>query len=339
MLSWAEIRSFARVTALCGTFGPLLAGMGSVGPEASSPSAATVAVVLGVGLAFHVYAYVLNDVVDLPIDRTEPRRAEFPLVTGRVGRGQALAVALTGALIGLGLAALHRPDASMGVLAAAYGAMAVYDVWGKRSAIPFLTDLVQGLSWAALLWWGALAAGRPSAMTGWLAGSMVVFILLANGVHGSLRDLDNDLRCGARSTAIVLGARPLPGGGVTTSPRLTAYAAALHTLVVLSVVAAVVTDPRSSGITVLAVGAVAVVATALARRAWDARGDGWLMRRLGMLHLALLLLLPLVAVAQHLSAALVLMLLVGVIAPIAANSWLPAALRSVLPARARGVAP
>lgn len=338
MLSWAELRSFARVTALCGTFGPLLTGMGSVATESSPPSAATVAVVLGVGLAFHIYAYVLNDVVDLPIDRTEPRRAEFPLVTGRVGRGQALAIAVAGVPLGLGLAALHRPDGSMGVLAAAYASMAVYDVWGKRSGTPFLTDLVQGLSWATLLWWGALAAGRPSALTGWLAASLVVFILLANGVHGSLRDLENDLRCGGRSTAIVLGARPLPGGGVATTGTLTAYAAVLHALVVLSVGAAVVTDPRASGITVVAVAVLAVGASALARRAWAARGDGWLMRRLGMLHLAMLLLLPLVAVAQHFSTALVVVLLIGVVAPIAANSWLPAALRSLLSARPR-VAP
>lgn len=334
MLSLREVRSFARVTALCGTFGPLLTGVGSVADRDSPPSPATITVVLGVGLAFHVYAYVLNDVIDLPIDRTEPRRSEFPLVTGRISRSRALAVALGCVPIGLGLAAVHAPDGSVVVLAVAYGAMAVYDVWGKRSAFPMVTDLVQGLSWAALLWWGAAAAGRPTATTAWLAAGAVVFILLANGVHGSLRDLANDLRCGARSTAVVLGARPLAGGGAAVTSPLTGYAALLHTMVVISVVAAVLSDPQSTPVTLAAVALTALVATELARRAWRARDDGWLMRRLGLLHLALLLLLPLLAVAQRFDATLGVALLVTVVGPIVANSWLPAALGAVLPARA-----
>ena len=74
----------------------------------------------------------------------------------------AQAIILFEAALGLGIAALHAPDRSVVVLAVAYLTMAVYDVWGKRSAVPVLTDLVQGLSWAALLWWGASATGRPS---------------------------------------------------------------------------------------------------------------------------------------------------------------------------------
>lgn len=335
MLSWQEVRSFARVTALCGTFGPLFTGVGSVADRAAPPTLTTIALILGVGLAFHVFAYVLNDVVDLPIDRSEPRRSDFPLVTGRVSRSQALAVSVGCIPVGLGLAALQGPIGAVAVLALAYGTMAVYDVWGKRSRLPVLTDLVQGLSWAALLWWAATATGQPRAMTAWLAGSIVVFILLANGVHGSLRDLANDLRCGARSTAIALGARPLAGGGVAAPPTLTWYAAVLHALVIVGVGAAVLSDPTSTPVTIALVALVAAVATALAGMAWDARGDGWLMRRLGLLHLAVLLLLPLVAVAHTFDVWMWTAVVVAVIGPILANSWLPTALRAVASPRAR----
>ncbi len=40
--------------------------------------------IFAVGLAFHVFAYVFNDVIDLPVDRTQPRRAGDPLVKGEV---------------------------------------------------------------------------------------------------------------------------------------------------------------------------------------------------------------------------------------------------------------
>ena len=83
MLSGSEVQSFVRATALCGTFGPLLTGVGSVTTTSTPPSTGTLALVVAVGLAFHVFAYVLNDVVDLPIDRTEPRRATSP--SSRVG--------------------------------------------------------------------------------------------------------------------------------------------------------------------------------------------------------------------------------------------------------------
>lgn len=336
MLSAREVQSFVRATALCGTFGPLLAGVGSAIDRTSPPPPGTMALVVGVGLAFHVYAYVLNDVVDLPIDRTEPRRAAFPLVTGRVSRAAALGVAVACVTIGLGLALAFGPTGSVAVLAGAYGAMAVYDLWGKRTAFPVVTDLVQGLSWAALLWWGAETAGQPTAATAWLAGGTVVFILLANGVHGSLRDLANDVRCGARSTAIFFGARPHAGGGVVVNTGFTAYAAVLHAGVIFSVVAAVRTDPRPAAAAVALVALLAAAATVLAYQAWAGRGDGWRMRRLGLLHLAFLLLLPLAAVSHHLDAATGAVVLMTVMAPIAANSWLPAALRAVVTARAGG---
>ncbi len=335
MLSGKEVQSFVRATALCGTFGPLLTGLGSVTTRSSPPSSGTLALVVAVGLGFHIYAYVLNDVVDLPVDRTEPRRATFPLVTGRVGRGTAFAVALACVPFGLGLAFQFGTAGSVAVLGVAYAAMAVYDVWGKRSAVPMLTDLVQGLSWAALLWWGALTVGDPTATTVWLAVGVVVFILLANGVHGSLRDLANDVRCGARSTALFFGTRPLPDGGVAVNGRYTAYAGILHAGVLMSVLAAVLSEPQPSVIALVLVAAGAVASTALARDAWASAGDGWRMRRLGLLHLAILLLLPLFAVSPHLDAATGAVVLVTVVGPIAANSWLPTALGTVLPARPR----
>ena len=120
----------------------------------------------------------------------------------------------------------HR---AIGALAAAFAGLAVYDLWGKRLRFPPFTDLIQGVGWAGLLFFGAAIQGPWTALTWFLAAFVVVFILMANGVHGSLRDLANDHRCGVRSTAILLGARPGHGStAVVVPPRLARYAVALH---------------------------------------------------------------------------------------------------------------
>ena len=62
---------------------PLL-GVATVFPAVSIMD---IALLLLVALVFHNFAYLLNDVVDLPIDRTQPTRADYPLVRGPMNRG------------------------------------------------------------------------------------------------------------------------------------------------------------------------------------------------------------------------------------------------------------
>jgi 4-hydroxybenzoate polyprenyltransferase len=152
--STSRIRSvalFIRASALGGTLVLPLVGAGSVG---ATPGPGELAGLLAVGLGFHVFAYVLNDVVDLPLDRTEPRRAEFPLVVGSVAPPVGLAVALGALAVALAIAAALDPHPrSLALLVVACAAMAAYDVSGKRLQMPPVTDLVQGIGWAGLLGW------------------------------------------------------------------------------------------------------------------------------------------------------------------------------------------
>ena len=87
--------------------------------------------------------------------------------------------------------------------------MAFYNLFGKRVRFPILTDAVEGAAWGCLALWGASVAGDGPVAATWpvfLYG--FGFIFLINGIHGGLRDLENDLHCDARTTAILLGARP-----------------------------------------------------------------------------------------------------------------------------------
>jgi len=210
-----------------------------VGSAAAAPGwrPSEAAWLAAIALAFHVFAYGFNDVVDLWVDQTEPLRADSPLVGGRISRRQALALAWAMPPLAFALAWAGGAGAPMlSCLALAFGAMAAYDLWGKRCRWPMLTDAVQAAAWVMLLLVGALAApaaGRPLAATAWLAGYVFVCVMLVNGVHGALRDLANDERCGARTTAIWFGARARPDGSAMLSRPLVAYALVLQTMLVV----------------------------------------------------------------------------------------------------------
>lgn len=270
-------------------------------------------------VCFHVFIYVLNDVVDLPVDRTEPRRSQFPLVTGWISPRVALTIALAAVPASLGTAWLTGASASaLTVLGLAFAAGAAYDVWGKRAALPPLTDAVQGLAWAGLLAYGAVARGGPTSLTIWLSAYVMALIALVNGLHGSLRDLANDYRCGARTTAIFFGARPQGDRKVTVPAVLMGYAAALQTAVVLTALGAAAAGSGAAATG----GAVALLAIASLCLVQAARrsGEPKALHHLGALHVISCLLVLVVLVAGQLSATAAVLLLVVFFGPLAVDA-------------------
>jgi 4-hydroxybenzoate polyprenyltransferase len=187
-------------------------------------NARQIAALLGVALCFHVYSYVLNDVIDLPIDRTQPRRWGHPLVRGAVRPWQALMIALVQPVLTIPFTIwLGGGGRAHATLAAGFSLMAAYNLWGKRCLVPPVTDLLQGFAWGSLVVYGAQAiGGEPNGLT-WMAGAYAAgFILFINGVHGGLRDLENDIASGARTTAVFFGARPSAVAGAPFVPRAVA---------------------------------------------------------------------------------------------------------------------
>ncbi|GAC1364055.1 MAG: hypothetical protein NVSMB42_23780 [Herpetosiphon sp.] len=181
-----------------------------------------------VALAFHIFAYVLNDIIDLPIDRTGFRRRDYPLVRGSIKPWQAWVIVLLQVPLAFGLTAGLRADwRAFAVLAVGLGLMVVYDVWGKRSGLPPVTDIIQALAWVALAVYGSLIA-IPSQLTPWALVTIAIFVIYINGVHGSLRDLQNDFATGSSTTAIMFGVRPLNSSSISIPRRFNVYVLALQ---------------------------------------------------------------------------------------------------------------
>lgn len=192
----------------------VLLGVASVTELAGrpAPGLGVLLQVLLVAWLFHLFAYLFNDVIDLPVDRTQPQRASDPLVRGDLDVRWALAASLATlpAACAMTWWIGGGRDAQL-VLLAAFGAMAIYDVWGKRCFFPPLTDLAQGVGWSLMLFWAALTLEHQLTAWSWVLGlGAALFVFQVNGVHASLRDLDNDLRAGCFTAAILLGSRPRP---------------------------------------------------------------------------------------------------------------------------------
>lgn len=208
-----------------------LMGLASVDP---APSLRQVLVVLASTFAFHVFAYVQNDVIDLEIDRTQALRRDDLLVTGRIAPAHAMAAAVL--QLPLSLLLLWwtgAPPSCLAVVVAGYVLMTIYNMYGKRCPFPPLTDFVQGVAWGTLALVGGMSTGRgATALTLLAAAHGCGFLFLINGVHGGLRDLGNDLACGMRTSAIFFGARPLAGGEARSSRALRGFAWLAWTLLV-----------------------------------------------------------------------------------------------------------
>ena len=325
---------------------------------------AVVGKLLVVAACFHGFAYITNDLVDLAVDRRHPMRQSYPLVRGAIRPWQALLSGLALLTLAFGVdmtggrSMILRPGADTTggrsirlvmmpfmsgiipsimlrpyyVLAAAFGLMTAYNLWGKRCPLPPLTDLAQGLGWAALLLWGALASGgalTPLALA--LAAHEITLIMLINGLHGGLRDLASDAAGGARTTALWLGARPTAGGGAQLSRLLLSYGLAWQGLALAALLLPLALNwPGYSLLTWwLTAAALLGLAGVVGWAAGQARatGEQGAMIALGMVHLTAVLSAPIALAAGLMSGPLLVATLLAHLVPLLANGMTYAALR------------
>ncbi|RRR66351.1 MAG: hypothetical protein EI684_20930 [Candidatus Viridilinea halotolerans] len=286
---------------------------------------------LGVAAAFHGFAYIHNDLCDLAVDRSQPLRAAYPLVRGTLDVHTArllslgsLALAYVGdALVG----APQRTAARRQRLTMAWACLAIYNHWGKRCPWPPLTDGVQALGWAALLAYGAATTGQADPpLLPLLLAYEIVLILQVNGIHGALRDLANDAACGARTTALWLGARPQAHGGFAPTPALAAYALSLQAAMTILALSALARLPPAQRPTAT-LGVTTITSLTLALFAFAARRHPRNPPAVGMLHLILMLSPPLALVAPGMPTGPRLLLLLAHSLPLLANGMTYDALR------------
>ena len=272
-----------RVFSMGATLTWIIVGVASAA-EDFPPLALLCAVAIGIG--FHVFADVGNDVADLPLDMTDPRRSRGPLVAGTIRPMAALWLALAMLPFLSATVTVGGGDAaSFAALSTACLLIAIYNVFGKSVPVPIVADVVQGLGWAALVWLGAELSGGATVATLVAMAYVVVYIAMVNGIHGAIRDLRNDRAHGMRTTALLLRA-DIVDGSVVVPWALTGYAAMLHALLGGLLLAAARLGHFEAVFVAVAFGVFAA-ATAVAVSGYRRRSHLRRAMALGTWHLAL----------------------------------------------------
>src|SRR5687768_11055343 len=174
--------------------------------------------ILVVAIAFHIYVSLLNDIIDLPLDRTNPARAHYPLVSGAISTTTALTITLL--QIPLAAAVIYWQSGPLDAylsMAVAFGMMTIYNIWGKRSPVPPIIDVIQGIGFSSLTLYGAALTGGLTPLS-WLAFTLGVLWMVIINLLGGLRDLHSDQAFGVNTTPIYFGMRPY--GKEETLPSL-----------------------------------------------------------------------------------------------------------------------
>jgi 4-hydroxybenzoate polyprenyltransferase len=214
------------------------------------------------------------------------------------------------------------------VLALSLGLIAIYDLWGKRIVFAPLMDLLQGVGWGALVLFGALAtSGVPTALTWTIVIFIILFITLLNGVHGGLRDLENDLNFGVHTTAIMLGARPQGRIGASVTRTLVVYTLVLQVLLTAVTFLPLIYnwfdyEPITRAIMAFVMVILTILALVFLAMSWKSLGNRWNLLFAGTWHLVIVLTSPIVLFIPYLDRAALLILLATHILPLMTSGWM-----------------
>lgn len=188
------------------------------------------------GVLINGYIFALNDFVDLPRDRLNPKRATSALVAGRVSERLALTLSL---LLPLGalLVAVYAGWAGgpLAVFVLLLALAAFVNIYQKATRWPLRMDLLFSLTMAVPLPMTTWAVtGRVPAVV-WFAAATLFFLSLElNSVAGNLKDLGTDADAGFTTVATSFGARLAENGTLVPGRRYAAYVRGLHAVVTVT---------------------------------------------------------------------------------------------------------
>ena len=189
--------------------------------------------ILGGGFAFHIYVSLLNDIIDLPLDRTNPARAAYPLVRGKISPSTALFIVLLQIPIAGVIIFWQSGSATVYLsMALGLGMMTIYNIWGKRSSFPPAIDIIQGIGFSSLVLYGAALTGGLTTLS-WLAFAIGIIWMVITNLLGGLRDLHSDLAFGVYTTPIYFGVRP--SGREESIPSFVTYYGYLLQVIMIAV--------------------------------------------------------------------------------------------------------
>jgi 4-hydroxybenzoate polyprenyltransferase len=171
-----------------------------------------------IGVLAHIYGFVINDVIDIRVDKLSKELSARPLVRGSITRGRAAVFAISCMVVSFFLSFIFFSDLLsylllFGILLVAYFFATIYDVASKR--YPGMDVFVTGAIFFLILF-GASTIGTPTLLAYIVALIGSIQVLFMNMINGAIKDIDHDKQGSANTIAIRLGANV--HAGVMTLP-------------------------------------------------------------------------------------------------------------------------
>jgi len=162
-----------------------------------------------VGFFGHVYGFVVNDIVDLRVDKLSSEISDRPLVSGTISKRNAWIFAIASMVLSLSIAAFlsfryYSFFPAMLLLIASALSITVYDFISKK--YPAM-DVFVGAGIFLLILYGASSVGKPTEIA-WIVVLLgTIQVLFMQFIAGGLKDAEHDYRAKARTLAIKMGVR------------------------------------------------------------------------------------------------------------------------------------
>lgn len=162
-----------------------------------------------IGSMSHIYGFVINDVIDIRLDKLSKDLSARPLVRGSITRRAAVIFAVSCMIFSFLLSFVFFSDlfrylVLAGILLVAYFLATVYNITSKK--YPGM-DLVLASAIFFLILFGAWTIGAPTKLAYIVALIGGIQVLFMNMINGAIKDIDHDKEGSANNVAIRLGAR------------------------------------------------------------------------------------------------------------------------------------
>jgi len=162
-----------------------------------------------VGFFGHVYGFVVNDIMDLGVDKLSNELKDRPLVSGKISKRAAWAFAILSMifsfLIAVHLAFHYYSFFSFPLLILSAVSITVYDAISKK--YPAMDVFVAGGIFLLILY-GAASINPCLTTLAWIVcGLGATQVLFMQFIAGGLKDVEHDYKAKAKTLAIALGVK------------------------------------------------------------------------------------------------------------------------------------
>lgn len=190
-----------------------------------------------IGIFGHIFGFVLNEYVDVRVDKKSNYLKEKPLVSGAIPRSHALIIALFSCICVYTLTIIYfRFPFPLILLTLAFLSGLIYDTMGKK--IPGSDLFVGAASFFGVLFGASTVSVHFTNLVYIISFSVFIFLVFCNAVVGGLKDADHDSLAGAKTTAIRMGVK-VENGKMLVSKKFKMFSYALDLAFIFLIILAV----------------------------------------------------------------------------------------------------